>query len=536
MKLNRFFTLSITSVIALILTACGSEDSSITSADSKYSMSYKGLVFYEKNIPTSSYKLTTLSDAGFNALAESQKLLVADKLLSSMFFSYPLNELQEKIDSGLFMSTLLRQLNTETTDKAWLESYIIDENILRRNLNEQEAVDILSRFYAAKDLDKYFFHNWVAYILTQTIMFSPAYELDSSHSPNIARVYNRLVALLDDEASMRLITYTHMMSEDNWRRFRSPEDNGREMLEIFTLDMDDAHVPIAAKALQNWMLNRDNDTLVIGLNENTEVLNLFNTTIINGDDFYRELAKSSAFTYGAVRRLVSFFFTEYTESQIDSVTNSIVSSKPETWQDILKQIVFSKEYLLNSSRAKSAEETFFSLAKKMDYKHNTSTLYYFKNNLDKMHQASMKYKLGKLTRVSLDTLSFATYHKTIREEVLRRRSNPDYIDDYSSWRRQGWSDSFLDNSNFNYDSEDEEASLESLINYLFKALASREVTSEELLMFKNHMLIDDNGQKVLISTFDMFREDRDDLKRNIAYIVLDYISRLDDAYMHKKVN
>ena len=106
MKLNRFFTLSITSVIALILTACGSEDSSITSADSKYSMSYKGLVFYEKNIPTSSYKLTTLSDAGFNALAESQKLLVADKLLSSMFFSYPLNELQEKIDSGLFMSTL----------------------------------------------------------------------------------------------------------------------------------------------------------------------------------------------------------------------------------------------------------------------------------------------------------------------------------------------------------------------------------------------------------------------------------------------
>jgi len=110
------------------------------------------------------------------------------------------------------------------------------------------------------------------------------------------------------------------------------------------------------------------------------------------------------------------------------------------------------------------------------------------------------------------------------------------LENYSSGNRQGWSDSFLDNSNFNYDSEDEEASLESFINYLFKVVASREATNEELLMFKNHMLTDDNGQKVLTSVFDMFREDRDDLKRNIAYTVLDYISRLDDTYMQKEVN
>jgi len=368
-------------------------------------------------------------------------------------------------------------------------------------------------------------------------MFSPAYELDSSHSPNIARVYNRLVTMLDDEASMRSIAYAHMMSEDNWRRFRSPEDNGREMLEIFTLDMDDAHVPIAGKALQNWMLNRDNDTLVIGLNENTEELSLFNTTIKNGDDFYRELAKSNAFTYGVVRRLVSFFFTQYTESKINSLTNSIVSSKPETWQDILKQIVFSKEYLLNSTRAKSAEETFFSLAKKMDYKHHHTTMYYFKRNLDKMHQASMKYKLGKLTRVPLDTHSFATYHKTFREDVFRRRSNPDYVDDYTSWSRQGWSDSFLDNSNFNYDSEDEEASLESFINYLFKSIVSREATTQEREVFKNHMLQDENGQKNLLYPFDMFASNgyEDAYKRYIAYTVLDYLSRLEDMYMQKKV-
>lgn len=527
--------------ITLAFVGCGSEDSSSsTSVDSKYSMAYNGLVFYEKNIPVSSYKLSSLSDTDFNALSESQKLLVADKLLSSMFFGYPLKKLQEKINSGTFISSLQKQLDAETTDKAWLESYIIDEDIFGRysSYYEPEAIDILSRFYAAKDLDRYFFHNWVAYILTQTIMFSPAYELDSSHTPNIARVYNRLVTMLDDEASMRLITYTHMMSEDNWRRFRSPEDNGREMLEIYTLDLDDAHVPIAGKALQNWKLDKDHDTLVIGLNENTQELSLFNTTIINGDDFYRELAKSSSFTYGVVRRLTSFFFTDYTEAQINSVTNSIVSSRPETWQDILKQIVFSKEYLLNSSRAKSAEEVFFSLAKKMDYEHTKSTMLYFKRNLEYMHQASMKYKLGKLTRVPLDTLSFATYHKTFRENVLLRRSNPDYIDDYANGNRQGWSDSFLDNSNFNYDSANEEESLESFINYIFKVVASREATNEELLMFKNHMLKDEDGQKILISPFDMFssnEDKREEYKRYIAYIVLDYTSRIDDMYMQNEV-
>jgi len=540
--MNKVSHIALVLIIIMLFSGCGSsEESSSLASDegSKYSLSYKGLVFYEKNMPESSYKLESLSDDQFNALEASQKLLVADKLLSTLFFGYPLEELEEKIDSGTFISSLQEAIKNETTDKAWLESYIIDENFFRRNLSNQEAIDILSRFYAAKDIDRYYFHNWIAYILTQTILFSPAYELDSSHSPNVARIYNRLVTLLDDEMSMRSITYAHMMSEDNWRRFRSPEDNGREMLEIYILDKDDSHVPIAGKALQNWKLDRDHDTLVIGLNENTEELSLFNTTIINGDDFYRELVKSNSFTYGVARRLTSFFFTTYTQTEIDDITNLLVSSHPETWQDILKQIVFSKEYLLNSSRAKSAEELFFSLAKKMNYLHRDTTMYYFQRNLETMHQASMKYKLGKLTRVPLDTLSFATYHKTFREDVFRRRSNPDSVDDYNSYSRQGWSDSFLDNSNFNYDPDDVEGSLTSLINYLFKAVASREATVEELQMFQNHMLVELEGEKSLVYPFDMFSSNetsRDSYKRYIAYIILDYISRIDDTYMQKKVS
>lgn len=79
-----------------------------------------------------------------------------------------------------------------------------------------------------EDLDKNFLHNWISYTLPQTILFSPAYELDSSHYPNVASVYNWLVLDMNDDVGMRYSTYMHMTSSDNWRRFRSPEDNGRE--------------------------------------------------------------------------------------------------------------------------------------------------------------------------------------------------------------------------------------------------------------------------------------------------------------------
>ena len=544
--------------ISLFITNCGgggtsSSTNSISigepSTGDEFDRSeYKGLVFYPKSLPVSDYSLNRLSNDEYNALTATQKQQVADKLLSTLFFGYPLKELQEKIDSGNFINSILSGLSEETTDKAWLENYILDEEIFNQSdYNEQEAVDILARFYAMKELDSYFLKNWIAYILTQTIMFSPAYELDSTHTPNIARVYNRIVMMLNVESGMRYITYVHMSSEDNWRRFRSPEDNGREMMEIFTLDMDDSHVPIAGKALQNWKLDRDSDTLVVSLNQNTQPLSLFGTTIYNGDDFYREMAKSNLFTKGVTKRLVDFFFPNATLSKKSQITNSIVSSNPETWQDILLQIVFSEAYLLDNSRAKSAEELFFSVAKKTDFKHRTGTFHEFKDALEEMHQASMKYKLGKLKRVPLDTLSFANYHKYFRERILLRKSNPTKEDDYGAWDRQGWSESFVANTNYTLNEEDGIASLESFIQYLFNATISRNANNEEMTLFKEHMLrdkSDTNKTQVLDYTFNLIetRNDageqtkrREDRKRDIATIVLDYISRLSETYTQREV-
>ena len=509
---------------------------------------YAGLHFYYKHLPSSNYKLKQLNDDSFNTLTDSQKLLVANKLLSTLFFGLPYKELQEKINSGNFISSIKTGLNEDRTDKELIEEYILNKDIFKQSdYNEQVSIDILTRFYAMKELDSYFLKNWIAYILTQTIMFSPAYELESSHTPNIARVYNRIVTMLDVDSGMRYITYVHMMSEDNWRRFRSPEDNGREMMEIFTLDMDDSHVPLAGQALKNWKLDRESDTLLVSLNKNRKPIKLFGTTIYTGDDFYREMAKSSQFANGVVSRLVDFFFPNVQEDKKIQLTSSILESKPETWQDILLQIIFSEEYLLNSSRAKSAEELFFSLVKKIDFKHRTSTFHELKNSLEDMHQASMKYKLGKLERVPLDTLSFANYHKYIRKSILTRKSKHKYKADYEAWGRQGWSEKFIDDSHYVLNEDDGIASLESFIQYLFNAIISRNANDEEMALFKSHMLKDKSKTdktKVLNYVFNLIetledteeqKKRRETRKRSIATIVLDYISRLAETYTHAKV-
>ncbi len=504
-----------------------------TQIDEKFGLEYKGLRFFSQNLPYSSYKLPQLSDNEFNALSDENKLLVADKLLSSLFFGYPLKELKQKIDSGNFISSIKDGLKEENNDIDRVESYIVDENYFSHpEFFNNEVTDILARLYSLENLDKHFLVDWISYILTQTIMFSPAYELASSHEPNTERVYNRLVRNLEEEAGMRYISYLHMISSDNWRRFRSPEDNGREMMEIFLQDFDDAKVPIAGKALQNWNLDRDNDTLVIGLHENTQALSLFGTTVYNGDDFYREMVKSNAFTEGTVNRLVDFFFTNQNNTKKTEISSLIVSSKPETWQDILVQIVFSKEFLLNSDHAKSAEELFFSLARKVEYKHYNRTFIHYSLALENMHQAAMKYKLGKLERVPLDTLSFMNYHKYIREQILIKAADSDKLNNYNEDATYGWKPSFLSEENFSLNQNNPKYSLNTFIDYLFQSTISRKAKFNELKLFHDHMLQTVDGQVEFIHRYNLLEVDR---RASVAVVVLDYISRLSELYIFKKV-
>ena len=509
-----------------------SSESKNPSYDYEYKAEYKGLKLYSKNISSDNYKLEQLSEDEFDTLSPEDKFIVADKLLATLYFGIPYLDLKDLIDSKKFITTIKNGIKQQSNNLDEVEDYMENENLFSYpSWGKNEIYKVLERFYLLKKLDKEYINFWSAYVLTQTIMFSPAYELSSSHRPNITRVYSRLVRNFRDEATIGYSTFLYMISEDNWRRFRSPEDNGREMLEIFTMDFDDSHVPIAATALKNWKLDRDYDTLVIGLNENRKPLELFNTTIYNGFDFYREMAKSDRFLKSVIRRLNDIYFPDFNETKKDEITDKIFSSKPQTWQDILLQIVFSKEYLLYSQRLKSAEEAFFSLAKKMNYKHDKYFFARFANDLESMGQAAMKYKLGKKTEVPLDTQSFMSYHKFIREEVLMKYVTQKDINNYD-WGKNGWiSQEFLSDDKFSGIMFNEyKKFIDTLADYLFMSVISRKADEDEKALFEKHML-NDNGEPV--SRFELNKQDDRD---RAAVLILDYLSRLKETYRYKRID
>ncbi len=529
-------TLFLTLLVLTTLTGCGGEDSSSgtnTSNDPKYNYEYEGLTLYAPNMSFANYRLASLSDSDFNVLTDAQKRVVADKLLSTLYFGMPRAEMEVLIDSGSFVSTIQTMIKQKTNDLEELEARLNDNGGDDEEFyfstwpsGTAEVSRILARFYAMEHLDKNYIDYWSAYVLSSTIMFSPAYELASSHAPNIDRVYGALVRNFRDEITAKYSTFLHMISDDNWRRFRSPEDNGREMMEIYLLDFDDSHVPIAGQALKNWKLDRDNDTLVVGMDENTQPLQLFGTTLTNGYDFYRELAKSADFNKGVTGRVVDVYFPTFSPTEKSSIVTSIVSSNPETWQDILLQIVFSKTYLLNSDKPKSAEELFYSLSKKIHFQHRRGFFSTFARTLPEMNQASMKYKLGKYTEVPLDTQSFITYHKFMRENVFIRYNN-----EWSS----GWLDEELipDDLFEGISSYEHQQILDTLTDHVFLSAIARTADAEEKAIFRSHMLQDDGTYAY---PFRLFKDDGSLNERRYATItIMDYISRLTQTYRFEKV-
>ena len=57
--------------------------------DEKYELVYRGLYYYQPEMPHTGYGLDQLSDSEFNRLSETDRRKVADNLLTALFFGYP---------------------------------------------------------------------------------------------------------------------------------------------------------------------------------------------------------------------------------------------------------------------------------------------------------------------------------------------------------------------------------------------------------------------------------------------------------------
>ncbi|RRS31121.1 MAG: hypothetical protein P794_04750 [Epsilonproteobacteria bacterium (ex Lamellibrachia satsuma)] len=518
----------------LFLNNCGGGSSSGGGEPPEETQLY-GITIDAKPLDYTQYGLPPLTDSEFNALSLDDQYKVAVKLYATLFYGSSFDELNTSIHSGLFISQTQEKFDQEN-DPAELAS--VEDHLLNYKgwgTGEIMAPMIARLFHLSPG--KEYLNRWAAYILTQTILFSPAYELDTVYNTDAVTVYNSLVLDLDDDLSLQWITFKHMITDENWRRFRSPEDNGREMLEIFLMDFNDAHVPLAAKALKNWMLDKESNTLVITLNENTEpITDLFQgTTIINGTDFYSALVLQPEFLTTVSRRLVDIYFPNHTEAEKNNIVAQIVSSNPTSWTGLLKQIIYSKEYLLDSEKTRTFEESFFPIAKTLDWHPHQYSFMNIYRNLDKMHQSTMRYKLGRKTEVPLDSQSFAWFHKTIRENIM---INYETNTSFESWD-DGWSLTNIYQS-LPAEADTKEKVADYIVHTLFIPLIGRDATSAEMQFFQD--MIDED--KYNSTTFQNFRwisligndDPQDDLKERgyFAAMVLDYISRLSAIYSFDK--
>ena len=471
---------------------------------------YQGVKLYaSKSLGNSDFKLDPITDEDFNNLKYENKLLVANKLHTALFSGVPKQTLDAQISSSTFISDLFAKLQEANSDATSVEETIAQKEY---NYYNEEREKILARLFHMK-LGKHYVNRWSAYVLTQSIMFSPAFELDTVGSADITNVYNDLVINMDNDYTMEMITYLHMTSDNNWKRFRSPEDNGREMLEIFLHDFNDSHVPKAAITLKNWRLDRDDKELIVGLNKNTDPQELFDINVTTGIDFYRELVNYKKFKEGVVKRLVELYFGAYEESQKEQIIQNILSSKAERFQDVLLQIIFSKEFLFHVQRVKTFEEATYSIAKRINFYDYIRFFQDFRDAIDKSNQSSMKYKLGRSVTAPIDTLSFSNFYGFMHKRILL-----DYRSNTMSEWDSGWDVSFIDKSIPNTSTPS------SFIEYLFLTLLSRYPTQEELNMLLDYSLEKGYENVTIINN-----------RQNIALIVLEYISRLTELYAYKTI-
>jgi len=365
------------------------------------------------------------------------------------------------------------------------------------------------------------FERWIAYTLANTILFSPAGELETTTAFDVKRLYRRLLRDLEANASIAQVVFNHENSLENWRRFRSPEDNTREMIEIYMGLFDrDGDVPKASKACQNRYLAPQNASEPYAL-ETDGPLNREPQLIFEGvvgtpggiwvtscEDFNEAVANHPLVVPRMVTVLVDRFFPSDSATKRASISQSIIESGPDTFQEIFAAILFSREYLMNGVRPLSYEEVMLNLAGRLqgqpgrDYFESITALNGSNKTLVSMGQPAMQLKLGRWKDQPLDTLSFAFFHKSVREDIMLGSGSSRAI------RR---ATSLIDDA--------AELSASDYLDYLFLSVVDRFPTTEEQAVFLN----DVDG--VLLGQN----------RANQAIIVFDYLSRLSQTYMHSRV-
>lgn len=417
-----------------------------------------------------------------------------------------------------------------------------------------------------------FFARWMAYKLINTIMFSPAEEIDSADQLDVQKLYENLVIELKADTSIRSIILGHEKSESNWKRFRSPEDNTREMIEIYLGLFDrDADVPKASKACKNWSLSNEDQgyKLIKGANENTvPQLILDSYYVTTCDEVFAAISNHPLVIPRVTTVLIDHMFgVEYDADTRSALARDIAASNPTTFKELFEAILFSKEFLLNMERPKWFEENYFNVAARVYWRSSNgmqtsgtppvSTLRsnsFFRDintganggtidaSLPQMYQPAFSLKLGRWPTVPGDALATSYQHNGLRSAFFiksnaKLATDPTF--DASVAPTQGWGPELT--------ADVAKLSVDDFIAYMFISVLGRAPSAEEASTLKQ--IINSSRATTASNTADctapnsssnntsgcqqLFSEANTHTR---AMVVMDYLSRLPETYFYNAVN
>ena len=408
-------------------------------------------------------------------------------------------------------------------------------------LPKQEPLARIVEYPLSRDM----FTVWMAHFLANTIMFSPALKMESTSINDARRVMASLERQIAEGRSVQEIVRGHLPSLSRWRVSRSPENHALEAYELYLGMFDTAKdARRGGVACQNFHLT-DEDMgyeLVQTPFANTEPKVILDDYYITScADLYDVVVSHPRFMPRVVEVIVNYLMAGRSTEDRLAMVESIVRAGPETFDDIFKAILFSREYLLHTERVQSIEENMFGTLARLKWsaytrrgsldEHLFRRMTQWSNSqlyLDDLGWATMEYKIGRPPDVPMDALSFANYHKVMREHVLRTQRgydgrDADYPDDHGLFYRRGTEVMFAPLVSFD---------IREFIDYVFLTGVRRrasELEKEELLaLAKDRSWIREaaNGDLVWVD---------DNRADNFAVAMLDYLSRLPELYYFRAV-
>ena len=516
-----------------------------------------------------------LSQSEFNSLSPEKQYQVATKLYGTFFRGI---SAEDFFDLSAGTSNLKLKNNNfliETREKLKMPLSIVKLNEVNSliegldgegNPNEdnakysfhddfrpyvnQRAIQIplarIKEYPVSRDL----YVQWMAYFLSNTIMYSPAVEMETADTLDAANMFSFLSSKIRDKQSVSAMVRANLPSLSRWRVSRSSENHALEAYELylglFETEEDSVKGGIACKDF--YLTDEQADYIIsnTGL-ENTEPqLILGSSFITTCNDLYDVVAGHPLIMPRAVEVLVNYIFSGRSREDRVKIINSITSSGVQTYEDIFTAMIFSREYLLNTERPRSFEESLMPLLDSLKWDpaassfaelgegvfHNMVTNSGRRVYLGNKGWDAMKLKIGRLPDVPMDALSFANYHKAIREQLLinervydgQRSGIPGLI--YKGDGATG-DDNVRDIV--------AQMSLGDYLDFLFLNTIQRKPTTVEIdgliAIFDadGHLRINADGVQVV-------RPNSSNTSHNdIAEITFDYISRLPEFYYFKAV-